>query len=227
MTARCTDKSKQTATPPPKITWLSVDSVQLDGIDVGVERTFSPQRSSTYSPKFLHVPLGVGGWPLGRKCSFNTYFHNVRLNWVSTRHSVWNMALIKFVYSKFVYVQKLYKMFIFFTTMTSIDMRKSTLNYYIHKAHRAVIFVIAQLSWIHIYSMPLFSTLSFNSLKTLIIVWNMVPQKLVISTDYITVLLQPGGVCWCERFADGWGTTATTHIPRLRIGERPWEWTRG
>ena len=24
-----------------------------------------------------------------------------------------------------------------------------------------------------------------------------------------------------------WGTTAATHVPRLRIGERPREWTRG
>ena len=29
MTARCADKSKQTATPPPKITWLSVDRTLL------------------------------------------------------------------------------------------------------------------------------------------------------------------------------------------------------
>jgi len=37
------------------------------------------------------------------------------------------------------------------------------------------------------------------------------------------------GVCWCERLADGWGTTstATTHISRLWIGECPGEWTRG
>jgi len=52
------------------------------------------------------------------------------------------MAL-KFVYGKFVYVRKFYKMFIFFTTMTSIDTRKSTLNYYIDKAHCAVMFAIA------------------------------------------------------------------------------------
>ena len=30
MTARCADKSKQTGTPPPKITWLSADSIQPD-----------------------------------------------------------------------------------------------------------------------------------------------------------------------------------------------------
>jgi len=36
-----------------------------------------------------------------------------------------------------------------------------------------------------------------------------------------------GGICWCERLADGWGTTATTRVPMLRIGERPREWTRG
>jgi len=55
------------ATPLAKITWLSVDSIQPDVMDVGVERTFSP-------PKFLHVPLGVGGWPLGyeeRRCWAN------------------------------------------------------------------------------------------------------------------------------------------------------------
>jgi len=63
-----------------------------------------------------------------------------------TWHSLRNMALVKFVYGKFVYVRKFYKMFIFFTTMTSIEMRKSTLNYYIDKAHRAVIFTIVQLS---------------------------------------------------------------------------------
>jgi len=73
MTARCANKSKQTAThkqtatPPPKITWLSVDSIQPDVMDVGVEWTFSP-------PKFLHVPLGVAGWHLGyekRRCWAN------------------------------------------------------------------------------------------------------------------------------------------------------------
>jgi len=36
-----------------------------------------------------------------------------------------------------------------------------------------------------------------------------------------------GGVCWCKRLADGWGTTATTRVPGLQIGERPREWTRG
>jgi len=36
-----------------------------------------------------------------------------------------------------------------------------------------------------------------------------------------------GGVCGCERLADGWGTTVTTRVPGLRIGERPREWTRG
>jgi len=52
MTARCADKSKQTqtATPPPKITRLSVerDSIQPDVVDVGVERTFSPQNFSMF-----------------------------------------------------------------------------------------------------------------------------------------------------------------------------------
>jgi len=50
MTALCADKSKQTATPPPEITWLSVDldSVQPDVMDVGVERTFSPQNFSMF-----------------------------------------------------------------------------------------------------------------------------------------------------------------------------------
>jgi len=60
------------------------------------------------------------------------------MNWHS---SVRNTALVKFVY-----VQKFYKMFIFFTTMTSIDTCKSTLNYSIDKVHRVVIFAIAQLS---------------------------------------------------------------------------------
>ena len=48
MTVRCSNKSKQTATPPPKITWLSVDSIQPGVMDVGVERTFSPQNFSTF-----------------------------------------------------------------------------------------------------------------------------------------------------------------------------------
>jgi len=48
MTARCAHKSKQTATPPPKITWLSVDSVQPDVMDVGVERTFSSQNFTMF-----------------------------------------------------------------------------------------------------------------------------------------------------------------------------------
>jgi len=48
MTARCADKSKQTATPPPKITRLSADSVQPDVMDVGVERTFSYQNFSVF-----------------------------------------------------------------------------------------------------------------------------------------------------------------------------------
>jgi len=45
-----------------------------------------------------------------------------------------------------VVANKLHQMFIFFTKITSIDMHKSTLNYYIDKVHHAVIFVIAQLS---------------------------------------------------------------------------------
>ena len=48
MTARYADKSKQIATPPHKITWLSVDSIQPDIMDVGVERTFSPQNYSMF-----------------------------------------------------------------------------------------------------------------------------------------------------------------------------------
>jgi len=48
MTARCADKSTQTVTPPPKITSLSVDSVQPDVMDVGVERIFSPQNFSMF-----------------------------------------------------------------------------------------------------------------------------------------------------------------------------------
>jgi len=49
MTTRCANKSKQTATPPPKITWLSFDSIQPDVMDVGVERTFSPQNFSMFA----------------------------------------------------------------------------------------------------------------------------------------------------------------------------------
>jgi len=48
MTARCADKSKETATPPPRITWFSVDSIQLDVTYVGVARTFSPQNFSMF-----------------------------------------------------------------------------------------------------------------------------------------------------------------------------------
>ena len=64
MTARCADKSKQTTTPPSTITWLSVDSIQPD---VFGRRCWT----NIFYPKFLHVPLGVGGWPLGyeeRRC---------------------------------------------------------------------------------------------------------------------------------------------------------------
>jgi len=53
MTARRADKSKQTATPPPKITWRSVDSVQPDVMDVGVERTFSPQNFSMFPWQYV------------------------------------------------------------------------------------------------------------------------------------------------------------------------------
>jgi len=60
MTVRCVDKSKQTATPPPKITWLLVHSIQPDVMD---DRCWP----NIFSPKFLHVPLGVGGWLLGYK----------------------------------------------------------------------------------------------------------------------------------------------------------------
>jgi len=48
MTARCADKSKQTATPPPKVTSLSVASIQPDVMDIGVERTFFPQNFSMF-----------------------------------------------------------------------------------------------------------------------------------------------------------------------------------
>jgi len=52
MTARCADKSKQTAThatPPSKITWLSVDSIQPDVMDVGV-RSFAQLASKIFNP---------------------------------------------------------------------------------------------------------------------------------------------------------------------------------
>ena len=53
MTARCADKSKETTsshTPTYEITWLLVelDSFQPDVMDVGVERTFSPQNFSMF-----------------------------------------------------------------------------------------------------------------------------------------------------------------------------------
>jgi len=37
------------ATLPPKIMRLSVDSIQPDVMDVGVEKTFSPQNFSMFS----------------------------------------------------------------------------------------------------------------------------------------------------------------------------------
>jgi len=49
MTAWCAGKTKQTTTPPPNITWLSVDSIQPDVMDVGVERTFSLQNFSMFT----------------------------------------------------------------------------------------------------------------------------------------------------------------------------------
>ena len=36
----------------------------------------------TISPKVIHLSPGEHGEILGRKCSFNTYVHNVQLNWV-------------------------------------------------------------------------------------------------------------------------------------------------
>jgi len=53
MTARCADKSKQTATAPPKVTCLSVDSIQPDVMDVDVERTFSPQNFSMFPREYV------------------------------------------------------------------------------------------------------------------------------------------------------------------------------
>ena len=40
-----TKVDKQTATPPPKITWLPIDSIQPDVRDAGVQRTFLPKIS--------------------------------------------------------------------------------------------------------------------------------------------------------------------------------------
>ena len=37
-----------------------------------------------HSPKVIHLLPGEHGEILGRKCSFNTYIHNVHLNWVGT-----------------------------------------------------------------------------------------------------------------------------------------------
>jgi len=53
ITARCADKSKQTTTPPSKITWLSVDSIQPDVMDIGAERTFSPQNFSMFPREYV------------------------------------------------------------------------------------------------------------------------------------------------------------------------------
>jgi len=61
MTAWCADKSKQTATPPPKIARLSVDSSQFNR----TLWTYCRCWSNIFCPKFLHVPLGEGGWSLG------------------------------------------------------------------------------------------------------------------------------------------------------------------
>ena len=58
MTARCTDKSKQTATSPFKITWLSIDSIEPDVINVGVERTFSPRNFSMF-PGSMWMTFGL------------------------------------------------------------------------------------------------------------------------------------------------------------------------
>jgi len=57
MTARCADKNKQTATRPPKTTWL--------GWLTSTGRYGRRCWTNIFSPKFLHVLLGVGGWPLG------------------------------------------------------------------------------------------------------------------------------------------------------------------
>jgi len=45
MTAWCADKRKQTATTPPKITWLSVDSIQPDVMDQVLNEHFLPKIS--------------------------------------------------------------------------------------------------------------------------------------------------------------------------------------
>jgi len=56
MTTRCTNKSKQTATPLPKVMWLGwLNSTGRYG-----RRWWT----NIFSQTFLHVPLGVGGWPL-------------------------------------------------------------------------------------------------------------------------------------------------------------------
>ena len=39
------------------------------------------------SPKVIHLLPGERGEILGRKCSFNTYVHNVRLNWIESTES--------------------------------------------------------------------------------------------------------------------------------------------
>jgi len=56
MTTRCADKSKQTATPPPKVKWLSVDSTQPDVMDVVLNEHFLPK---IYVPLFAQLVFRI------------------------------------------------------------------------------------------------------------------------------------------------------------------------
>ena len=42
-----------------------------------------PNIFALHSPKVIHLLPGEHGKIFGRKCSFNTYIHNVQLNWVN------------------------------------------------------------------------------------------------------------------------------------------------
>ena len=69
MTARCADKSKQTLNSHTS----TQDRMTLSWLN-STGRYGRRCWTNIFSPKFLHVPLGVGGWPLGyeeRRCWAN------------------------------------------------------------------------------------------------------------------------------------------------------------
>jgi len=58
-------------------------SVHLSVCDVGGSWPHRLKILETNCPKVIHLLPGEHGEILGRKCSFNTYVHNLRLNWVN------------------------------------------------------------------------------------------------------------------------------------------------